>query len=84
MPELESMPELFEDLQSVWKAFQDLSKSRTSGFDANPIQASEINSWLSIHGITEQEKKEDFYTIIIELDRYLMNAISDKRKKDKK
>lgn len=95
VPALESQPEVHPDLIETWQAFQDLSNSRSLGFCANPIQVSEIEAWLRIHGITAIEDRVECYRLIKSLDAVWMTrsrekqkeqqeADEDKRKKGKK
>lgn len=76
---LENQPEVFRDLQDIWQAFIDLSSSRQIGLEENPILIGEIESWLNIHCIVDQEIRAEFYRIIKDLDFIRQNWLKEKR-----
>lgn len=71
------------DLTEIWQAFQNLHYSRTAGFEVNPIQVSEIESWLRIHEVTELEDRIEYFQLITALDQVWIKWSRDKRKEDK-
>ena len=77
---LSNKPYLHDDLIDVWQAFQDLSRTRTIGMLANPIQASEIEAWLRMHGITSIEEQSEYYQMIIALDAAWFKWCDEKEK----
>lgn len=49
---LDDMPTLYPDLAGSWKAFWDLSGSRSVGLAIGPIPFSEIAAYCTFYGIT--------------------------------
>lgn len=65
------MPTLYEDLQEVWRAFQELNDCRTNGFSPNPIQLSEIKVWCEMNEISDIHY---YHYLIKALDKEYINA----------
>lgn len=63
---LRDKPELYDDLIPVWNAFNDLSLSRTVGFNVDSIQPQAIVAWMELNEI---EDRKEMYQLIMELDR---------------
>jgi len=62
-------PELYEDMRPAWEAFRALSQSRSLGMSApNPITAADIEAYLRLHGITDEETLVEVYDAVRALD----------------
>ena len=79
---IENRPQLYDDLQDVWRAFTELNCARTTGgFAPNPISLAEIEAWLRLNGIESDETKQEYYQFIRAMDVIFLEHII-KRNKD--
>ncbi len=60
IPELDNQPELYEDLQPYFKAFDSLSGSRDSGFGMGYIKYDQIVCYLNEQDVRGSETREDY------------------------
>lgn len=66
---MESEPELYEDVEWVWRVFGRLNHSRQAGMGHQPILVSEVLAYCELFGIDSMEKREDLLFLIQELDQ---------------
>jgi hypothetical protein len=71
------MPELPEHLGLVWRAFNELSAHRSSGFSENPLALQDIFVWMELRRVPD-DLREELYEQLIAMDREYM---ADQRKK---
>ena len=75
-------PDLFFDLFDVWNAFIALHTRRDvtmAGIAA--ISEQRIESWLNIHGIFDQESRQEYYRLITRLDDQWRRSLNNKNKR---
>lgn len=66
----EQRPIIFRDVQWVWEGFTTLSGSRQMGYGAaQPLQLTEILSYLDYRGIRDSDEREEFVHLVQALDR---------------
>jgi len=80
-PSIDNAPLIDEDLFDVWNAFCDLGQTRTYGFGPNPIQLTEIETWLRLNEIRSSEDKQFYLKAIKSLDVYWLKTIAEKKRK---
>lgn len=68
VPELESRPLLFPGLRQVWLAFDELHGTRGYTFGPQPIQLSEIASWLDLQGIFDPDTRREYSLYVMAMD----------------
>lgn len=78
-PAYYEMPTLYQDLFDTFKIFEVLNSTRQVGFQANPIQISEIVAYCELFGITDLEYKR----ILIERIQIMDKAFLGEEKKKK-
>jgi hypothetical protein len=78
VPALQNKPELDEFLIPYWKAFQVLSSSRQIGMGIGAIPLTEIEAYMRIYGIEDQEEREDMVYLIGEMDRVFIEYCNKK------
>ena len=74
---VKDVPELYKDLVFVWEGFIALALTRQQG---NPIQFSEIESWLNINGIELLDTRQEFAHLIRVMDSVYINFFREKNK----
>jgi hypothetical protein len=80
-PLYDEQPHPYPDLQSIWRAFTDLSSRRRCGFAGeDPIQFSEIMAWLELNEI-DRRRWRDYVEPIQSLDRVYMKESEKARPK---
>lgn len=52
----------------MWEAFTDLSASRQSGFDVNPISFHDILSWVEMMGVTDSDDRQELVFLLRVMD----------------
>ena len=69
-PMVDERPELFDDLQLAWDAWEELSLSRHWRIDGSPqgIAHSEIGEWLDLNLIRDDDARRDLYWYIKTMD----------------
>ena len=72
---------MYDDLVFVWEGFTALALTRQQG---NPIQFSEIESYLNINGIEDLETRQEFVHLIRVMDSEYINFFREKNKKHAK
>jgi hypothetical protein len=78
VPALLNKPELDEFLVPYWMAFQALSPSRRIGMGIGAIPLSEIESYIRIYGIEDQEERENLVYLTGEMDRVFIEYCNKK------
>lgn len=82
---LQDMPQVHEDFYPFWKAFQELSLSRTAGgVGPNPIQLESLVAWMKIHRIESPELQREFYEVVTALDDEWFAVFKEIRERNKK
>lgn len=81
---LQDMPQVESDFLLFWRAFQELSLSRTAGgVGPNPIQIEALLAWMKIHRIEDPEMQQEFYEIVTALDDEWFKVFKDIRERNK-
>lgn len=78
-PALANEPELYEDLEGAWSAFEDLNRSR--GYQdgrPRPIAWSEILAYLELRGIRCGEERDELVERVLVLDNAFLEKASKK------
>ncbi len=83
VPALDNEPELFEDLQPAWRAFNALHKQRQVSFVPPPLTVTDISTWLEINNYQGIEKQE-MYEMIIILDSCWVAHMRKRLERDEK
>jgi len=65
---LDKKPTLFEDLQPVWLAFNNLNMQRRVGYAPNRISILEVVAWLDMYEIDDPEERRWYWKMITVLD----------------
>lgn len=79
MAALDGEPEVPEALRHVMQAFRDLSGTRTAGFQSDtPIQASEVEAWLRLHGYDVSESGADYWYILHRVDQWFRDKLRER------
>ncbi len=74
-----SEPELYEDLEPVWAAFEDLHRSRgTLDGKQQAIAWTEIRAYLDVRGIRDEEEKAELMRLVIALDNSYLEHVRKK------
>ncbi len=82
---MQDKPQLYSGLNVYWNAFFELSGKRTySSLGPNPLQTSEILSWLDLHGITELDDRSTFFRLIGALDSVWLTHNHDEAEQERK
>lgn len=71
---LRSEPELYEDVEWVWRVFGHLNHSRQAGMGREPILISEVLAYCQLFGIDCTEKREALLFLIQELDQEYLKS----------
>jgi len=74
------VPELYDDLVFVWEGFLALALTRQTG---NPIQFSEIESWLNLNEIELPGTRQEFAHFIRVMDAAYITFFREKNKNAK-
>lgn len=83
VPALNKQPELYDDLNEVWSAFEQLSRMRSIGFAPSPIGILEIEAWLNFNDINDTEIRSDYLYLIQAMDACFLEHSSAQIKKKK-
>jgi hypothetical protein len=70
---MDSRPTMDVRLSPYWRAFNDLSNSRSVGFTAGYIHYSEICCWLNENHITMLEHRLEYIRWVQTIDRHYLN-----------
>src|SRR5690606_33300646 len=73
VPALDNRPELFDDLELVWQAFQELCHFRPSGWSYQAIPLEAIVAWMDLHEIYDLDERLFVYRMILCLDAKWVN-----------
>tara|TARA_R110002096_G_C14661938_1_gene728445 strand:- start:40967 stop:41263 length:297 start_codon:yes stop_codon:yes gene_type:complete len=67
---MDHQPELYDDLQLGWNAWEELSLSRIWRHDGTPsgLLHSEIREWLDLNAVVDNESRVDLYRTIKTMD----------------
>lgn len=71
----------FED---VWNAFNELHRVRQCGFGINAIAYNDIEAWLNIHNIYDQDERLYYYNVIIQVDSEFVSWAREREERERK
>ena len=77
---VKDVPKLHEDLIYVWEGFLALALTRQQG---NPVQFSEIESWLNLNGIEYLDTRQEFAHLVRVMDSSYITFFREKNKNAK-
>ena len=82
-PMWDERPAIFSDIAWIWEAFQDLCKTRSTGWGVSPIVYTEILAWSDLHGVP-QDVRVRFTRWIKALDAIWLKSYHKQQQTEKK